>query len=132
MVTLPFPSAGSPTSPFSELVAEASMQLPPLTRPQDMAFLDRMTEVTIDAFWQNYVAALPEDVQEEFHRVAIQAVEEEEGEALGAWFEQHANFDGDPEAQRIASEVMADLRIKLPGVFQKEYPLFTEDDAVAA
>lgn len=112
---------------FSELIATAAMALPPLTRPQDSEFLRKMTEVAMDAFWQNYVADLPADAKAEFDRAA----DAENGIPLYEWFKKYADFEEDPLAEAKGRSVLLELQEKLPAVLIKEYDLFTEDDAEA-
>lgn len=112
---------------FARLVAEAAMQLPPLTRPQDTAFLRSVTEAVIDIFWSNYITLLPEDVQQAYER----AEEEETGMALREWHQAHADFRQDSAAAKRGARVLRDIAIKLPDAMKKEYDTFTALDAVA-
>ncbi|MBI3336161.1 hypothetical protein HYZ98_01170 [Candidatus Peregrinibacteria bacterium] len=131
-ITLP---TGRPVPPsFGEIVAEATMHLPPMTRPQDTAFLRAMTEVTIDGFWQLFIAKCAPEAIAAFHAAEDKAFAEETADAvpLVEWFETHANFGIDAAADTKATEVMQELRGKLPVIFENEYPLFTPDDALAA
>lgn len=113
---------------FSELIATAAMGLPPLTRPQDSEFLRKMTEVAMDAFWQNYVADLPMEAKTEFDRAA----DSDDGDVLYEWFKKHADFEEDPLAEAKGRAVLLELQEKLPAILMKEYDLFTEDDAEAS
>lgn len=112
---------------FSTIVAESAMHLPPMTRPQDTAFILRMTEVLIDAFWQNYVAELPTKAYDDL----VKAEKEESGEKAKQWSMTYANFADDAEAQKRAEKILDELRGKFPRVLQAEYERFTEDDAAA-
>lgn len=131
---MPIPPTPDGTAhPLSEIIAEGTVTLPgDMTRPQDPAFLQRMTEVLIDAFWQNYVASLPADVQDQFHAAATKAIEEEDGEDLRQWYITHADFEGNSDLHAIAENVLQELHGKFPSVMREEYPLFSEDDACAA
>ena len=135
MDTIKFPTGNRPAPPsFGEVVAEATMNLPPMTRPQDTAFLRAMTEVTIDAFWQLFIAKCSPEAITAFHAAEDKALTEENADAipLVEWFEQYANFGVDAGADAKAADVMQELRAKLPAIFQSEYPLFTSEDALAA
>lgn len=135
MNTIPFSTGNRPTPlSFGEVVAEGMQNLPPMTRPQDTAFLRAMTEVTIDAFWQLFIAKCSPDVIAAFHAAEDKALAEEDpdGLPLVEWFEQHANFDSDATADAQAGAVMQELRRKLPPIFEREYLLFTPGDALAA
>lgn len=109
---------------FSRMVAEAAMTLPPLTRPQDSAFLLRMTEVVIDAFWQNYVNHFSPEVRSAF----ISACNEGPAQYL-SWMSEYADFKSNRSACDIGSEILEEIAGKLPAIMQHEYPLFTLDDA---
>ncbi len=102
------------------------MSLPPLTRPQDSAFLRKMTEVVVDAFWQNYVNALSAEAQQTFFDAC-----ENGTDALCAWRDEYADFIVNREAEDIGREVLEEIAAKLPSILQKEYPLFSEEDALA-
>ena len=103
------------------------MHLPPLTHPQDDAFLRKMTAIVIDAFWSNYIGGLSESVQQEL----TTALDAEDAEALFAWYKQYANFAADADAEERGRGILVAISHKLLPVLQHEYNLFTEDDAVA-
>lgn len=134
MNTIPFSTGNRPTpSSFGEVVAEATMSLPPMTRPEDTAFLRVMTEVTIDAFWQLFIRKCGPEAIQAFYAAEEKALapEHPDGLPLVEWFEQHANFGSDATADVRAAEVMQKLRSKLPAIFEREYSLFNPDDALA-
>lgn len=112
---------------FSRIVAEAAMHLPPLTRPQDTAFLEHALADVIDIFWSNYLLHLSTEAQ----KLYAVAEEDETGEALYRWHEVYANFAKEPEAVHLASEVLAEIAEKLPAALHAEYLDFTEADAFA-
>lgn len=101
------------------------MNLPPLTRPQDTAFLRKVTEAVIDLFWSNYIALLPQDVQDAY----AQAEDEETGKALFEWHRDHADFQTDAGAEKRGAQVLQEIAAKLPDVIKLEYANFTELDA---
>lgn len=109
---------------FSDLVAQSAMELPPLTRPEDMEFLRSMLAVAIEAFWVNYLSLQPDHVQEEYAK----AQEAETGDALLNWMQKHADFAGNPIARATADKVLSDLRERFPAVMQAEYPSFQPDN----
>lgn len=112
---------------FSRIVAEATMHLPALTRPQDVTFLRRTLADVIDIFWSNYISHLSPATQKAY----AEAEEDETGEALYKWHEVYANFAKEPEAVRLAAEVLGEIAEKLPAALAAEYKLFTESDSFA-
>jgi hypothetical protein len=112
---------------FSRIVAEATMYLPPMTRPQDTVFLERSLADVIDIFWSNYISHLSNEAQNAYSI----AEDEETGQAMLEWHQVYANFSKEPEAVRLASEVLQEIADKLPSALKSEYDSFTEADAFA-
>jgi len=102
---------------FSRLVAEAAMELPPLTHANDSDFLRVALLQVIEAFWENYVFLLPQEAQAEFDRL----IEADDGEKLMAWYHTHANFAEDPAAAERGSKVLEDIALKLPSLMKEQY-----------
>jgi hypothetical protein len=125
MINTPYSPSAFPEE-FSRILAEAAMQLPAMTRPQDMNFLEIALADVIDIFWSNYIANLSADA-----KTAYSAAEDEEtGTALYEWQKTYANFREDPAAEKLGAQVLADIAEKLPAALKEEYENFSEVDAI--
>lgn len=106
---------------FTSLVAEAAMELPPLTRDEDRAFLQQMTMYVMEIFWANYANMCDEFAQEEF------STAQKTTETSEAWLKKYADFRNDLVAAKKAEAVLADLARTLPAAVQLEYAQFQEN-----
>jgi len=113
---------------FSRIVAEAAMHLPALVRPHDTMFLQLALAGIIDIFWSNYISHLSVEAQQSY----ALAEDEETGQALYEWHQVYANFAKEPEAVRLAAEVLEEIAGKLPAALVTEYQEFTAADSFAA
>lgn len=101
------------------------MNLPPMTRPQDTAFLELALADVIDMFWANYISHLSPEAQSAYS----DAEDEETGDALYEWNKVYANFREEPEAEKLGAQVLQEIAEKLPDALREEYEHFTEVDA---
>jgi hypothetical protein len=114
-------SAGFPAM-FTNVVAEAAMKLPPLTKPEHFEFLKEVQGIVIEGFWERYVAAYPQDVQAEIHT----ALKNEDFPAVQKWHEKHANFSADPSAAKKADLILDEIAANLESTIKEAY-----DEALA-
>lgn len=105
---------------FSDIVARAAMVLPPLTRSDDGQFLVGMAGKLNNAFWNEYVGALPYAVQSDL----LLAIQKRETDAILLWYGQFANFREDAEARQLATIILDELSEQLPGLIKEEYDSF--------
>lgn len=115
-MTYDFTPAGFPLV-FSTIVADASMSLPNLVENDDGEFLLAMNGKVMEAFWTEYVAAFPSEVQNDL----LQAVDMGDADRAFAWHETFANFAEDAAARELAATLLDDLRDALPPLMADEY-----------
>lgn len=116
MSTHKYSPTGFPTV-ISEMIGEAAMRLPPLTRPQDGDFLRDSAMIVMDAFWENYVASLPKAVEEEYRT----AESEESLENMLEWMRKYADFQNDQRAEELGSKILTEIADKLPEFLPAAY-----------
>lgn len=109
-------SAGFPAM-FTNLVAEAAMKLPPLTKPEQFEFLKEVQGLVIEGFWERYVAAYPQEVQAEIHK----ALKDEDFPAVQAWHAKYANFAADPSAAKKADLILDEIAANLESTIKESY-----------
>lgn len=102
---------------ISEMIAEASMNLPPLDKPGDMEFIKFVTGEVIRAFWSNYTATCGTVAQEEFSKIT----ESQDRTGLALWMSKHAHFTKDKDAAQRADMVLEDLAMRLPEILKEEF-----------
>lgn len=102
---------------FSQMVAEASMDLPPLMQKGDSELLRAAFVTAIDAFWGNYISLLPGNVQEEYQNVC----DGEETKQILAWFAKNADFEHNKEQAIRARNILEEINGKLPALLKQEY-----------
>ena len=111
---------------LSDMVARALTTLPSdMTHKEDSAFVRYMFMQVMDAFWHDYIAEQPEEIQQTF--LTVEDAEDEEG--ITNWFRDHANFKDNKEHLALAERVIADIDAKLPSVIKQEYDAFTSPSA---
>ena len=126
-MTRDFSATGFPLN-FSQLIAEASMSLPPLTRPEDGDFLRAMAGKAINTFWSEYVDALPQELRADLGV----AMEKGENAAVLEWFSQYADFENDAGARQLANLIFDEIALQLPSLIKKEYHSFQQSLAAVA
>lgn len=104
-------------SMFTSIVAEAVMQLPPLTQPEHFAFLEEMQAMVVEGFWSNYVASCPQNIQKEL----VDALEHKNVEASEQWFETYAAFKTDSNAAARAEKALNEIAAALPALMKEVY-----------
>jgi hypothetical protein len=109
-------SAGFPAM-FTNLVAEAAMKLPPLTKPEHFEFLKEILATTIESFWANYAASFPEDVRAQI----TDAVKNEDMDAVQKWHDTYANFGEDKAAAERAEKVLDEIAANLSSLLKDAY-----------
>lgn len=105
---------------FSEVVARASMVLPPLTKSDDGEFLLGMAAKAMNAFWTEYVGVLPYEVQSEL----LIGLEKKDQDAVLDWYVRFANFPEDDNARELATVILDELSEALPALIKEEYADF--------
>lgn len=118
-MTYDFTPAGFPLN-FSDLVARGSMSLPPMTKPDDGQFLTGMAAKVMNAFWTEYMGALPYEVQSEL----LIAIEQKDQDAVLDWYVRFANFPEDANARELATVILDELSEAMPEIMKQEYQDF--------
>jgi hypothetical protein len=118
-MTYDFSTAGFPQV-FSGIVANATMALPSLAENDDGEFLLAMNGKVMEAFWTEYVAALPREIQDEL----LKPIDAGDADKAFAWFDAYANFAEDEEARQLATVLLDDLREALPSLIVDEYAAY--------
>jgi hypothetical protein len=116
MNTSMFSPSGFPFT-FSEMVADAAMELPEFTKKGDSTFLRESTYLLMVAFWNNYLLLLPEEARDAYEK----AVENGSSEDFLTWHKTYANFKEDPAAEERGRNVLQDLATRLPEALKKDY-----------
>jgi hypothetical protein len=93
------------------------MSLPNLVENDDGEFLLAMNGKVMEAFWTEYVAAFPSEIQNDL----LQAVDMGDTDRAFAWHETFANFAEDAAARERAATLLDDLRDALPSLIVDEY-----------
>jgi hypothetical protein len=102
---------------LTEMIAEASMELPPLTHPTDAAFLRTVLVLCTSAFWENYISTCTAKAQEEWSNIT----EAEDESAAVTWTRTYADFVNDADAFSRADMVLEDLGMRLPELMKEAY-----------
>lgn len=118
-MTYNFSAVGFPQT-FSDMVAKASMLLPPLTAADDGDFVSAMAGKAINTFWAEYMGALPHAVQSEL----LIAIEKKDQDAVLDWYVRFANFPEDETARELATVILDELAEALPSLIKEEYAEF--------
>lgn len=105
---------------ISDLVATASMDLPPLVNEGDSDFLRAMAGKAINLFWSEYLEALPEGLKTEL----VDAMKSENNETILDWFGRYANFEEDPNARALAEIILGEMAAELPRLMKEDYHAF--------
>lgn len=113
---------------FSDMVAKATMLLPPLTNTDDGEFVLAMAGKVMNTFWAEYVGALPYQVQSEL----LLAIEQKDQDAVLDWYVRFANFPEDENARELATVILDELSEKLPTLMKEEYTNFHTVSPVSA
>lgn len=113
---------------FSEMIARASMVLPPMAQNDDGEFMLAMAGKAMNAFWTEYVGALPYEIQTEL----LLALEKKDQDATLNWYVSYANFAEDAESRELATVILDELTESMPSIMKQEYADFHDLSPVSA
>ena len=102
---------------ITEMIAEACMELPPMTHPDDGNFLKVIAGLCIQTFLENYATTCSVDAQDAFAQVR----ETQDADAFLSWINTNADFEKDEDTVRRADMVLEDMAIRLPELLKTAY-----------
>ncbi|GEM_PF-4579207 len=116
MTDFDFSPTGFPAI-FTTMIAEATMELPPLTQEGDSEFLQAMQVLVTQTFWTEYFAGLSAEANAERETI----VASQDVDAFIQWFADYADFEGNPECRGLAQAIIEEMKIELPALMKEKY-----------
>lgn len=114
-----FSADGFPTI-FTSLIAEATMELPPLVQEGESEFLQAMQVLVMQTFWTEYFAGLSAEANAEREKI----VASQDVDAFIQWFSDYADFEGNPECRGLAQAIIEEMKSELPSLIREKYDAY--------
>ncbi len=105
------------------VIAEASMELPPLVNAYDADFLRKMTSKAMGIFFDRYSTLVGGSARSEW----LNAAQNNDLDALADWVDAYADLELDAVARERALKALAEVKVELVKSIKDDYESFVRN-----